>query len=190
MGQIKKTRFIYDEQGRIKDKASPELLSHALRQLPGELVTKELEDPDRAHPSDAPHVIGQIVDDHIEREVKSDAPPPLRQASRFAQAGQCIRLSQREIDFVRMRVISSLIEEYLAWLQGGDDKDGSPVSVRHLWFPENNVNSYELRDGNPPPDADRPKHMRRFRLECDIEDIPRAVHNLIKEAESVKREMQ
>lgn len=189
VGPIKPTKYVYDEQGRIKDRASPELLSPALRKLPGELVTKELEDPDKAHPSDAPHVIGQLIEDHIERETKPDTPPPNRQASRFAMAGERVRLSQREIDFVRMRVISVLIEAYLVWLNGRDTHD-SPVAVHYLWFPEDNVNHYELRDGNPPSDADRPKHLRGFRLECDIEEIPRAVHDLIKEAESVEKELQ
>lgn len=44
--------------------------------------------------------------------------------------------------------------------------------VRHLWFPRASTRAYDLRDGNPPSDTDRPKHLRGLRLELDLGELP------------------
>lgn len=40
--------------------------------------------------------------------------------------------------------------------------------VQHVWFPENTMRKSELRDGNPPSDTDRPRHLRGLRLAIDV----------------------
>ena len=63
-------------------------------------------------------------------------------------------LSQRLVDGVKWRVCETLLQTYLDILGEGDDVDFDKVF--HLWFPDDNINHYELRDGNPPADQDRP----------------------------------
>ena len=50
--------------------------------------------------------------------------------------------------------------------------------IQHLWYhklPHKDgidLDHYELRDGNPPSDIDRPKYLRGLDLEIDITKIP------------------
>lgn len=82
-------------------------------------------------------------------------------------------MDQREVDIVRIRVLASCLATAV---MNGEKK----VPVRHLWFPEERVTYYRLRDGNPPADVDRPKHLRGLRLEIDIGEIPEAVADAVK----------
>jgi len=173
--------MILDAQGREIRKRSVELLPEHLRKLPGELVTKEKADPDKAHAIDAPHVVESIIHDRAEEIKKADDKPVDKPILRAAKPGEYVPLSQQQIDIVRMRVLSSLIDQFIKWAGGDKTVDREDFGVRYLWFPDNNVNNYELRDGNPPSDTDRPKHMRRFELVCDIDHIPKRVHDIIKE---------
>ena len=81
-----------------------------------------------------------------------------------------------------MRAISSIVNSLLTEAKAGKEPD---MSVRHLWFPEDNVNHYELRDGNPPGDSGRPKHMRGYRIELDIVSIPERVKDVIEDQKRV-----
>ena len=174
-------RYVLDSEGRRKDTKSVKLLPPHLRMLPGDLVAKDLADPDRAFETDAPHVIEDIVHTKAEEIKAEDAKPAPKKPLDCAMPGEVVPLRQFEIDVVRMRVIGVLIDNYLEWIKDGEPSDGADHGVRYLWFPEDNVNRYELREGNPPSDTDRPKHMRGFRLECDIESIPEGVHKLLRE---------
>ncbi len=76
-----------------------------------------------------------------------------------------IPLSQRTINLVRKRALASL-------LLSGARENVRPKKVRHLWFPGDDTQKYALRDGNPPHDKDRPKHLRGFDLVVDPTQAP------------------
>lgn len=61
--------------------------------------------------------------------------------------------------------------------------------VRHLWFPEDRISLYHLRDGNPPADQDRPPHLRGHRLAIDIGEIPQDVWDAVKAQRAQARKM-
>lgn len=82
-------------------------------------------------------------------------------------------LTPRGIEHTRIRVT-------LACLISAVEKGVRKPRVRHLWFPQDNVNRYELRDGNPPADVDRPKHLRGQSLVIDIGVIPADVWDAVK----------
>jgi hypothetical protein len=82
-----------------------------------------------------------------------------------------------------MRVIKVSVDRYIEEAKSGITPNWG---VKHLWFPENNVNHYELREGNPPGDSQRPKHMRRFRIEIDILCIPESIQKLLDEEQSLE----
>lgn len=77
-------------------------------------------------------------------------------------------VTRRGIEKARIRVT-------LACLVTAVEQGVRKPPVRHLWWPEDNINKYALRDGNPPADVDRPKHLRGQHLVIDLGVIPRPV---------------
>lgn len=84
--------------------------------------------------------------------------------------------SQEAIDLVRIRVMGVIVAQAVAkgW-------ESTVKGVRHLWFPEPNTQNRLLRDGNPPADCDRPKHLRGMNLVIDLDDIPPEVWDSARE---------
>ena len=173
-------RYIFDAKGNKREvkghKHRFRKVPDNMKGLPEELVGTNMADPDKIDVLDAPHVVDGIVDDYME---KQDAPE--KKKLRCAQPGEYVPLSQWEIDCVRMRVIKVSVDRYIEEAKAGLTPNWG---VKHLWFPENNVNHYELRDGNPPGDNQRPKHMRRFRIEIDILCIPETIQELLDKEKS------
>lgn len=156
--------------------ASPELLRDDLRSLPGEYVTKDIAEPNKIHELDPQHVVNQILDDKVTGKDSSkldDKEKPRDPEFDEVPPGQTRELYQKGVDVVRLRVLKSLVERQILRLKRGANL--VDLKVRHLWFPENNLNHYELRTGNPPPDSERPKHMRGFRLELDVLHLPQSI---------------
>jgi hypothetical protein len=90
---------------------------------------------------------------------------------------------QEEIDQIRTAVIMQcLVTAVIA-------EERRP-KVRHLWFPRASVSAYELREGNPPADSERPLHLRGKRLEVDVGEISpetaRAVRAMLKRRRQVE----
>lgn len=155
--------IILDKQGnpvRKEGKAAPELLRSDLRRLPGDLVTKEVGDGEKIHELDEEHTRLALIQEHDkklqgkepEQEEEAGAPAALRDEERL--------LTQERIDIIRLRVMRAIAKN----AQTPEEK----LALRHVWFPRNDINAYSLRDGNAPGDADRPKHLRRFKLEIDL----------------------
>ena len=145
-----------------------ELLPEQLAKLPGNMVTKEEPDGDRAHALDAPHVVDQIVEDRLKEQAAADKPEEPQDIIKrlsCAKPGERCKLTQWEIDVVRMRVIYSILERELHLARSGKPAD---LSVRHMWFPEDEVNIYSVREGNPPAEVDRLPHLRGFDLAVDV----------------------
>jgi hypothetical protein len=162
--------------------AKPELLPPHLRGLPGNLVSKDLDDPDKAHDLDAPHVINSIVRDAEKAQnpepEKIDTAPKVAKKLKAPGPGERAPVLQWYVDVAKMRVIHSLIGSAVDACAAGRPYD---ISVKHLWFPTTNVNEYFLRDGNPPSNKERPKHMRGIDLVVDVLEPPRSIVKALKE---------
>ena len=177
------SRTVRKEDGTwVEGKSSPLLLREDLRKLPGELVTThEIEHEDKIHPDDAPHIVGALTEEYIKKAngEGEEKPDPAKEVKKLkcAQPGEVVPLSQWEVDVVRMRVIASLINGALDTASRGKSPD---LSVKHLWFEEDNVNNYQLRKGNPPAVQDRPRHMRRVAIEVDVFHPPKSIVDLLK----------
>ena len=179
------TRYIIDEKGnkrfvkghKHRFRAVPE----NLKGVPERLVATDIQDPDKISELDAPHIVDDLIATDIEKSVQGSKSEPKK--LKCAQPGEVVPLSQWEIDVVRMRVLSSLVNSLLNRAASGETVD---LGVRHLWFPKNNVNNYELRNGNPPSDKRRPKHMRGFRVEVDLCHIPEGIQRVIEEQKQIE----
>lgn len=153
-----------------KAEAAPEQLPSRLRQLPSDLVTKDADDPHRVHAEDPPHILRSLVKEQAQREVGfvnpflDEAGP---QAPKLPNEHTSPKLEQWKIDLVALRVKR-------AWAETQKDnlrlRIAPNFAPHHLWFKANDVRIYELREGNAPPDSERPKHLRRFNLTIDITD--------------------
>jgi hypothetical protein len=178
------SRYILDAKGNKREvkghKHRFKNLPEHLKGLPENLIGTDMADPDKVDEHDAPHIVGELIEQHAKTE-KDKARVPYKKL-KCAQIGEVVPLSQWEIDVVRMRVISSTVNKLLNEAKTGQDPD---MSVNHLWFPEDNVNHYALRTGNPPSDRDRPKHLRGYRIEIDITSIPESVRDVIEEQKRI-----
>ena len=154
--------------------AAPQLLPDHLRKLPGELVTKDVDDPDKAHDLDAPHVVRTIVKDFAEGHAKEEAKTPEAVGKKLWAPGPGERAPVRQwfVDVVKMRVIAALVRRAVAAFEANRSYDLTPC---HLWFPVNNANEYMIRMGNPPPRKERPKHLRDIDLVVDVLSPPRSI---------------
>lgn len=82
-------------------------------------------------------------------------------------------MRQEEVDAVRFNALAYKVHSLLqkrGVLRG---------SVQHVWFPEDSTKRYEIREGNPPADQDRPTHLQRLRLEVDSTLIPKHVREVL-----------
>lgn len=167
------------EQGEWREgAAAPRMLPDELRKLPGELVTRDVDDPDKAHDSDAPHVVRSIVRDFA----KAQAPEPETQDKAVKKLwapgpGERAPVRQWFVDVAKMRVIAALVNRAVDDFGAGLDAD---LSIKHLWFATDNVNDYTLRSGNPPARRDRPKHLRDIDLVVDVIDPPKSIVELLR----------
>lgn len=83
-------------------------------------------------------------------------------------------LTQERIDHIRAEItMKTLLKAY--------EKDDWSVAgtIQYLWFPENDIRKMEVREGNPPADQDRPKHMQRMQLVMDHKAAPAELHHLM-----------
>lgn len=175
-------RLIYDANGQwVEGRASPELLREDLRKLPGEHVTKEIEDGDKIHAEDAPHVVGSILEDKAKEERNEGkaltVPEAIKSLPKLPPPGVVAPVAgQWWIDIVRTKVLSACLKRFADEYERGIDSD---LSVKHLWWPKNNINAYQLRAGNPPSNRDRPKWLRNKRIEIDILNIPARIRDVM-----------
>lgn len=166
------TRLVRKGSGDwAEGRASPTLLREDLRRLPGDYVTKEVGDEHRVHELDPPHIVDALVEDREKAEQEPTPDEPKLVATRFLEAlpvGVKKPVSQRRVDWIRLRVMKSVVSDLCERESNGESVTSHDFRVRHLWFPEDNANHYGLRDGNPPPDSERPKYLRGIDLVVDI----------------------
>lgn len=153
-------------------KAAPALLRPDLRELPAEVVTSDVDDPGRIHPIDPPHVAATTLAEHAVAQMDK----PTEQAKPEAPTLIWRPVTQGDVDLIRLRVMGAIVEDQIRRHAAGEPID---LSVRHLWFPENDIRVYSLERGNPPPDSLRPKHLRRLHLEIDVTTLPESLRRAI-----------
>ena len=165
-----KKGYIVDKHGKeteVKGHKHKLRSQPGLQHLPSELVATDDDDPDKISIFDAPHIQKELIEEHDKR-----AQAPAKKNSKYppvAQPGEYISLTQFQIDIVRLRVCKAVTDVHMEEVR---QKAFKGIPSRYVWFPENNVNEYQLRMGNPPSDRDRPKHLKRFKLEIDPVVIP------------------
>lgn len=77
------------------------------------------------------------------------------------------RFTQDAVDLERGKVMLNLIEGIVKHQKHHEFKD-----PHYLWWNTRKLWDYELRDGNPPGNSDRPEFMRHIRLELDLSIVP------------------
>lgn len=165
-------------------KASPELLRPELRELPANRLTKDIDDPDRIHALDSPHIVAALNDEITEREADERIDPLGKRTLDYGLPGpgEAAPLSQRLV-YRRIAMMYALTWEihferrWKEFLQSGRWKP----EVQHLWFPEDNINHYTTRPGHAPENKRRPKFMRGLYLDFDLLDPPKPVHGFFAE---------
>lgn len=158
-----------------KPKQRGELLRPDLRQMPGDLVTKDIDDPDKVHPLDPEHIHLSLADEYIERQTAEDAPTP--EPQKFSVLHKRVSdLGQDGIALVMLRVFRELANTRATRVRRGGYVD---LTVKHMWFPKDSFDQYSLENGNPPPDSQRPKYLRGMELVMDLFSIPKCVRRLI-----------
>lgn len=80
--------------------------------------------------------------------------------------------NQKTVNTVRFRVL-------LHWMRTVLDNNIA-YSRKYLWFTSQNLTDYEMRDGNPPADQDRPEYLRGLRLEINAHDAPQYVKEFMR----------
>lgn len=165
-------RYVWDvvKQAFKPGKAKPALRPEFMRSIPESYTTKDIADGDKVHELDAPHIVEELVHQQKQAEEGQKArtlPQALEAlAAAIAPLGERVPLNQTRIDLVRFRLIRTRIQRAAA------ANDMSLLRVFYVWFPEDNVNVYEIRDALP---EKLPKHLRGYALEIDPMCWPRSV---------------
>jgi hypothetical protein len=164
-------RKTYGLDGKQKLRSSPELLRPELRRLPGELVTKDTDDPDKVHDLDASHIVEALTHEYCQKHEETDQPKvaPEKAPVKDILAGlEQNRLTQDRVDIVRMRVLRAWADTQRQCAADGVEND---FDVKHLWFEDDDIRAYCWREGNAPADIDRPKHLKGLDLSLDIINV-------------------
>ena len=175
--------------------AAPELLRDDLRILPGELVTKEIEEDHKIHELDPEHVADTYLFEYMERAEGRDPDevprvrderlsntwgmPPVGEEVPFSRYNP--EQNQKFIDLFRARAASVALGNLLDRLRTGKISENEEC-VFHIWFPSDNLNHYERRAGNPPGESQRPKYLRGYKLHVDLNNpVPEMMAKAIAE---------
>jgi hypothetical protein len=148
--------------------AAPRLLPEPLRQLPSDYVTTEIEDQSRVHELDPEHIRESLIDERATAE-QGPQPEPDQRLPKLPDEKHT-RCTQENIDLIRLRVLAVITQDNARRLSAGEKVD---TAVKHVWFKADDVlGDCELRPGNPPPQRDRPRHLRFRQLEIDPMRMP------------------
>jgi hypothetical protein len=163
----------------VEGKAGPEHLPEDLRKMPAKFLTKDTGDPDRIHQLDDPHIRKALLREQTQKEIQIHKKEPIEGLHR-APLGEVVPLRQDFIDVEKMHVMRGLINGQLREVEAGTRSEPDLETIHYLWFPENNVNSWVVKVGHPPPDSERPKHLRGFDLVVDLMNIPQRIRDELK----------
>lgn len=161
---------------------SVELLPDQLRQLPSELVTKHIEEQEKAHALDPRHHINMVKRMRRKAE-KADRSPSdkkwdavLRDLVGNHAVDAVLPLSQYRIDILKAKLQMQLLRNAAIEIgQGKTTLSAIEKFVGHLIFPENNCFNMVFLPSPQPPNKLLPKHLRHYNLEVRLlGDLPRA----------------
>jgi hypothetical protein len=136
----------------------------------------DIEDGTKPHELDPDYIVQALEEEKIDREEYGILPEdsPERQAKEAlasplvpfeSEDPRLHRIDQLAVDKVRMRVLPfSILRAINKKMIGPENKP----PIRHFWFPEDDDRNYQLKMGNPPPDSQRPAHLRGLKLEQDL----------------------
>ena len=173
-------RQVLKDGAWVDGKAEPEGLPEHLRILPGDVVSKDVDDPNRVHQLDAPHIVSSLAKEHHNKQLagKKKTAGKVLKKLRAPGPGEIAPVTQWYVDVTKMRVIQQMAGLAVAQYEKGLRPDlESPV---YLWFPTPNVNQYEIRKGVPPIKRLRPKWLRDIDLRLDLLDPPRSIVDVLK----------
>lgn len=171
--------------------AKPRLEPEHMRDKPSEITTKHIEEGDKIHEEDPPHVAETIVEDWKAQDKPKHQMAPgrmdvLKKLS-LEHADKRTRLSdlgeerrQLEIDIVRMRILFTMVDTL--WKRANVGLDIEPDEVNHVWFAADSLGAYSMRRGVAPPNKARPRWTKNMELELDLNNLPRRGMDLLKEA--------
>lgn len=175
-------------------KAAPQQLPENLAALPSEKVTKDEDDPDKAHSLDPDHVVDHFAEQVTSEELTAKAAPrtfedPEKEAAdvrrkrfeeflEFVPTGKSASITQKRVDGVRYRVLMSLINRMNTLYKAGVSLEGFPI-LWHLKFPHDDVQVYELKRGQPPARMLRPRWTKNIDLEIDINCWPQRIRDAL-----------
>lgn len=167
-------KYVLVDGAWVEGSTGIELIEEYLRGLPADLVTKDASDPEKIHELDPPHIREELLEEYLQ--------PPEDDGSiadklTCIQPGEYVPFGGRgidtlwELDVIKLRVMNTTINKMCT----AADRGAEPDLTKHmyLWFPEDNLNHYELRKGNPPPDSERPKYLRGLDLSIKFDVWPR-----------------
>ena len=185
----KSSKLTLTEDGAWEQRAAtPKLLKENLRGLPSELVTNDDENEKLAHELDPAHIVKAVVKDHARKLMREEKGENKEKVDdillrlKKPMIGKIIPLSQREIDVVIFRTISTIRSEWAMALQAGFVSDMEQKF--HLHFPSDNVNEIFIHKGPTPHNCEtdsrchKNKYTMKYRTTVDPLVIPQSVQEM------------
>ena len=163
----KKRELLVLRNGKMvpKEAGADTTVAPQLRHLPGEIVTKDDRDGTRAHELDPDHILHAVEQEWKGNEAADRAGPSAQERLRalLKPTTEYQPLTQYNIDFVKWRVQSGLLEQ--AVKLSHDGKPINPEAVFWLKFPERDLRIYSLEVGRQPKLFEKSiKHLRDFNV--------------------------
>lgn len=129
-----------------------------MRSLPSAAITDDIEEEGKVHEIDTAEIRQTVAEEWIEGQesgdLKKDQPGPPGWKP----------VKQQFVDPILVSALQAVVCGELTKMDIGEEPS---LHVRHLWFPENDIRRYELRNGNPPGRSGRPKWLRGLDLVID-----------------------
>ncbi len=173
----------YDDRplvGAPKVVGKGKLLRPDLRRLPAEYVTDEIHDPNAVHELDGEHIRDELALQRHEKET-SDRPPDDDEAIKLPRARR-VSNNQETVDLIILMTAKGRMDSAKGLREMGDPEWRQYLKHGHLWFPKDSTDELEWRNGNPPPDSERPKHLRGLDLVVDPMRINQRIVDFINES--------
>ena len=166
-----------------------------LRDLPGELVTREHADVARIHENDPPHVVRGLAKKRLTTQVSStkdegEAADVAGQAAlpvlRWTPEDGPLPITPYIVDIWRMKILISTAKFLAKYMRMGvkgymGAELAEHLQPRYIWFPEARASRVEVRNGLPPPDKRRPSWLKGLDLRLDLLDWPQRIRGMLKE---------
>lgn len=179
---------IFKPDGSVFEGKSHKVVDPSLRHLPSEYVTDEVGEADKVHRLDPEHVRHGILKDIAEQETGRDVefnfkdfmsilvslPSEVKRGrvTRF----KYVQRPQWEVDLIRTRICAVFTMQAIR-----HERIENLTAPFYVWFPDDNLNKYIVREGHAPANRDRPHYLRRIDLFIDLLKWPCAVLDYLKE---------